>query len=136
MVVDSLQAARDDLDLFIEWKALPVVRPQYFHYLAPLPIYEHKRPYRIQLPPGLEGVKVTNMVTANYPVNIHDISNYSKSFTLAKSGFEYTKCPAHVREWTDRSITEDYLPQLKNWLVEYLGCESVFVYSFNVSLET
>ncbi len=77
---------------------------------------------------------MSNLVTKHYPVSIYDVSGNEELFTLAKSGFEFTKCPVPMREWTDRFMTEEYNPKLENWLKEYLNCESVFIYSYNVSV--
>jgi hypothetical protein len=129
----SLQDARGDLDEQVEWLALPAVEPVVFNYLAPLELYSRERPYRLQLPP-LDGFKMTNIATKHYPVKIHDISGHEDLFTLAESGFQFTKCPVTVRDWTAHSMAQDYIPELKDWLTQYLGCESIFIYSYNVSV--
>ncbi|KAK5662534.1 hypothetical protein OQA88_8446 [Cercophora sp. LCS_1] len=123
---------RDDLDDLIEVDLqLPCVAPKEFNYLSPLARYHFERPYRLQLPPGLVPMNITNVVAKSYPVHVYDLSGHEQEFALDQSGFQFFKCPVAVGEWNDKAVTETYLPALLDWVVPLLGGGSGLVYSFN-----
>src|SRR3569833_3490539 len=128
----AVRENRDDLDAFVQIANLPSVTPTGFNYLAPLDLYRREKLYRLQLP-ALDGVQLSNLVAKDYAVKIHDISGFESRFDLANSGFQFTQWPVPVTHWTDDFVTSTYIPQLEEWLMETLGCKSVFVYSYNVS---
>jgi hypothetical protein len=132
VVNESTQQLRDELDDMIQVDLqLPSVSPKQFNYLRPLRRYQHERPYRLQLPPGLVPIPATNVLPECYPVRIHDMSGHEDKFLLDVSGFQFFKCPVAVGEWTDQAAAETYLPALLEWVVALLGGDSGLVYSFN-----
>jgi hypothetical protein len=107
--------------------------PASFHYLSPLKLYSHQKPYLSRLP-FLKGLKRTNIVGQSYPMTIFDVSGHEDSFTLEKSGFQFLPLQFHASTWTDQSVQSEYIPMLSKWLKGHFACDEVFVYAFNVHL--
>ncbi|KAK4176800.1 hypothetical protein QBC36DRAFT_328522 [Triangularia setosa] len=123
---------RDELDQQLEKLRLPTARPSTFSHLAPVPLYQHEKPYKCQLPENLfKEYKMHNLVAMNHTVAINDISGHEDFFSLAVSGFEFARCPVDVGEWSDKRVSDIYLPRLVEWLKERLGCRDVFCYAYN-----
>lgn len=124
---------RDQLDEQFRRLDLPAVQPESFNHLAPLGLYQREKPYKCQLPETcFPGLKMHNLVSQSYPVNIADVTGHEDLFSLAVSGFEFAKFPINVREWSDGRVSAEYLPGLVEWLKRRLRCQDVFCYAYNV----
>jgi hypothetical protein len=124
---------RQALDEQFHGLNLPKVQPETFHHLAPLELYQKEKPYKCQLPKEcFPGSKMHNLLSQSYPISISDITGREDLFSLAVSGFEFTKCPIAVRDWSDHCVSSSYLPGLVDWLKQRLGCRDVFCYAYNV----
>lgn len=127
----TTETARRALDDTLQDRWMPSVQPDTFNYLAPLEEYCFEKPYKLQIP-CIDGFQRTNLVTRSHPVTIFDLTGNEDMFTLADSGFHFTKCPIPMEEWTEASVSSTYLPSLVEWLQDYLDCEAVLIYAYNV----
>jgi hypothetical protein len=108
------------------------VYPASFGYLTPLNLYEIEKPYLSRLP-ALPGFDRTNIVGQNQPVPIHEVSGHENLFKLDECGFEFVNIPGELKQWSESSICVDYMPILKRWLKDHIGCEDVYIYAYSVS---
>jgi len=121
-----------DLDAEFKRLGLPFVKTN-LNYLADLDLYTSERPYLSRLP-HLEGLKRSNMKTESHPCKVYDISGHEDLFDIEESGFEFTKLPIPMEEWTDSTVRSEYIPKLAEWLQERLKCSKVFIYAYNVRM--
>jgi hypothetical protein len=119
------------LDAQIHQAKLRKVTVNTFSYLAPLAIYEAEKPYLSRLP-RLPGLARTNIAGLNYTVNVHEISGHEELFTLDQSGFEYAEYPIEIKNWTEATAREVYIPKLGSWLKAYFKCSKAHIYAYNV----
>lgn len=104
-------------------------------YLAPLDVYQVQKPYHSRLP-FLNGLRRTNIMGKAYrDVRVYDVTGSTSSFDLDDSGFEFLKIPAGIKDWSDHQVREQYLPNMKKWLLNHFNCEAAHVYAYNVRLE-
>jgi hypothetical protein len=129
----NTQKMRDELDEQFRNLILPKVFPKSFNHLAPLELYQKEKPYKCQLPEAcFPGLKMHNLVSQSYHVGIADVTGHEDMFSLAISGFEFATCPISIEEWSDDSVSAQYLPGLAQWLKQCTGCRDVFCYAYNV----
>jgi hypothetical protein len=81
----------------------------------------------------LKGFPRTNIAEQAYPVTVADVSGYEEHFKLDTSGFQYIKNPVPIQEWTAETVRSKYLSMVERWLMEFLHCEKVFVYTYTAS---
>jgi len=123
---------RNELDQLIQTLQLKSVPSGEISFLAFANIYHTEKPYLSRLPSGTN-LPRTNLVTSNHQIDVFEISGHESSFALAKSGFEYATSSVQMQQWDDFSVCSEYIPKMESWLQEYLNCERVFIYAYNVS---
>ena len=101
-------------------------------FLASADIYHTEKPYLSRLPSGTS-LPRTNLVTSSHQIDVFEISGHESSFTMAESGFEYATSSVQMHQWNDLSVCTEYIPRMELWLQEYLDCERVSIYAYNVS---
>jgi hypothetical protein len=102
------------------------------HYLAPLPIYDHVKPYGLLVPPPPSQPR-TNIQTCPYNgIVITDLRRCETEMSLDTAGFEFIKhrssCDFDLKE----SIEEQYLQESSDLLKAKLGAESIYVFDYTV----
>jgi hypothetical protein len=121
----------NELDKIIDDLNMKSVQSDGISFLAPLDLDQSEKPYLSRLPSGTSLAR-TNLVTAEHKLDIFNLSGHETHFTLADSGFEFAKSPIRIQQWSDSSGLK-YIPQMAVWLKEYLNCEQVLIYAYNVS---
>jgi hypothetical protein len=110
---------------------LPKIQVDSITYLAPLKLYDTEKPYFSQLPCGTK-LPRTNLVESDHRVEVRDVCGKEDLFKLDETGFQFVHLPTRISEWTDESVQSEYLPDISSWLKEYLQCEKVYIYNYNV----
>jgi hypothetical protein len=82
----------------------------------------------------LKGFARTNIAEQAYPVSISNVSGYEDHFKLETYGFQYVNNSVPIQKWTTEVVQSTYLPLMEKWLLDYLGCEKVFVYTYTASI--
>jgi hypothetical protein len=111
---------------------METIYPARFGYLAPLTRYETEKPYLSRLP-ALPEFTRSNIMGQNRPVPIHEVSGHEYLFKLDESGFEFVNIPGSFGQWSDSSICGTYMPVIRSWLKDHIGCEDVYIYAYSVS---
>lgn len=110
----------------------PAIPRPAFNYLAPVDEWQRRKPYKLQVP-CIDGFPRTNLAVQQHDVNLYEISGCESMFSLDIAGFEYAQCLYSHRDWTNAGVEREYLPTISKWLRDYLKCDRVFVYDYNVS---
>ncbi|KAH7348509.1 hypothetical protein BKA65DRAFT_550582 [Rhexocercosporidium sp. MPI-PUGE-AT-0058] len=113
----------------LDWN-LKSVQSAGMSFLAPLDIYQVDKPYLSRLPSGTNFPR-TNIITSDHRVEVFDLSGHESSFSLADSGFEFTKSPVRMQQWNDISVCSQYIPQMEMWLKDHFKCAQVLIYAYN-----
>jgi len=100
-----------------------------FWYLKELPMYEHTKPYIINLPLShVPQGKRSNQECGRYPgTRLHDIRTETEPLTLDQNGFEHSKSiPLSIsyEEFRDSAkVKDDYCEGVRTALLEMTGAE-------------
>ncbi|KAG9234139.1 hypothetical protein BJ875DRAFT_401632 [Amylocarpus encephaloides] len=124
------QPSNNDIDGLIKFVNLQSVIFDAFPFLVPLDLYPTEKPFLSRLPFGTS-LPRTNIVTEGHAIKVFDVSGHESFFTLEKSGFQFTKSPIRMQQWTDSSVCSEYIPKLEEWLIQHLNCPNVFIYAYN-----
>lgn len=121
------------LDAQITNLHLPHSTPKQFNYLSGDPLYLTTKPYHTRLP-FMGKIRRSNIIAQGYSgVNIYDLRNHEKEFTLDRSGFQYCHIPVPIAQWTNETAKNQYLPLMETWLKEFFGATRVHIFTYTVS---
>ncbi|KAB8259465.1 hypothetical protein BDV32DRAFT_150346 [Aspergillus pseudonomiae] len=119
----------------IESLGLRKYRMPKLDYLADHPLLSVRKPFRSVLP-FLDKLKNDYVQhQASHDVPVYDVTGFEDHFTLADSGFAFTKVPVDISEWTDECIHQIYLPLMETYLREHFGSSFVHIFSYNFRCE-
>lgn len=123
------------LDAQITSLHLPHTTPKQFNYLSGDPLYLTTKPYHTRLP-FMGKIRRSNIIAQGYSgVNIYDLRNHEKEFTLDRSGFQYCHIPVPIAQWTNETAKNQYLPLMETWLKEFFGATRVHIFTYTFRCE-
>ena len=99
-------------------------------------LYEVEKPFQIfiNIPNDAEDRRDTNLVFKSVVLQVHDIRESSKDFSLDENGFMYRQHTTKTTSFTDRrTVDQNYLPEIEALLRRELdGVDRVFFFDWRV----
>ncbi|KAF2493082.1 hypothetical protein BU16DRAFT_97500 [Lophium mytilinum] len=129
------KTANEKLDTHWDALELPQTLACLYH-LAPLPVYQHEKPFVSRLPYSdpTRDLVTTNIATRAYDnISICDVSGVEDAFRIEECGFQYVRStvPSDIGTWDEKGVRDVYLPHMEAWLKDRFQCRMVRIYTYN-----
>lgn len=99
-------------------------------------LYEEEKPFQIfiNIPEDAEDQRNTNLVFRKVSLDIHDVREHFRDFSLDTNGFMYRQHTTKVTSFRDREfVIENYLPEIEALLKhEVQGADQIFFFDWRV----